>query len=64
MQPIRPDFRPAVSDASHLPLADGACAVSLSIGLIEHFDRAIAAEMVCEMARVTEPTGLVVVMVP
>jgi SAM-dependent methyltransferase len=64
VQQLSPGFRTAISDANRLPLKDGACAVSFSIGLIEHFDRAIAAEMVREMARVTEPKGLVAVMVP
>jgi SAM-dependent methyltransferase len=61
---LSPAFRSAVSDARRLPLEDSACAVSFSIGLIEHFDRGIAAEMVREMARVTEPEGVVAVMVP
>jgi|SRR5579859_2568716 len=64
VQQLSPEFRPAVSDARCLPLEDGVCAVSFSIGLIEHFDRGIAAEMVREMARVTEPEGVVAVMVP
>jgi SAM-dependent methyltransferase len=61
---LSPEFRRAVSDASRLPLEDGACGVAFSIGLIEHFDRQAAAEMVREMARVTAPAGLVAVMVP
>jgi len=61
---LSPKFRSAISDAGSLPLRDDACSVAFSIGLIEHFDRAVAAQMVCEMARVTEPDGLVAVMVP
>ena len=61
---ISPDFLSAVADASHLPLASQAFHVTFSIGLIEHFDRAMAAGMVREMARVTEADGLVAVMVP
>jgi SAM-dependent methyltransferase len=64
VQKLSPQFRPVVSDACRLPLEDGACGVSFSIGLIEHFDRQVAADMVREMARVTEPSGLVAVMVP
>jgi SAM-dependent methyltransferase len=64
VQMLSPEFRLAVSDARALPLEDSACAVSFSIGLIEHFDRRVAAEMVREMVRVTEPGGLVAVMVP
>jgi SAM-dependent methyltransferase len=59
-----PSFRRAVSDARWLPLEDGAVALSFSIGLIEHFDRRAAAEMLQEMIRVTEPGGWVAVMVP
>jgi SAM-dependent methyltransferase len=64
VQQLSPEFRPAVSDACRLPLEDGVCGVSFSIGLIEHFDRQVAADMVREMARVTAPNGLVAVMVP
>jgi SAM-dependent methyltransferase len=64
VQRLSPEFRTAVSDACRLPLEDGACGVAFSIGLIEHFDRRVAAEMVREMARVTGPGGLVAVMVP
>jgi SAM-dependent methyltransferase len=64
VQRLSPDFRLTVADACRIPLENGACTVSFSIGLIEHFDRRVAAEMVREMARVTEPAGLVAVMVP
>ncbi len=61
---ISPTFRSAISDAGHIPLSNGSCTVAFSIGLIEHFDRATAAQMVREMARVTEAGGVVAVMVP
>jgi SAM-dependent methyltransferase len=61
---ISPGFRPAVADAARLPLAEQSVSVAFSIGLIEHFDRDTAAAMVRDMARVTEPEGLVAVMVP
>jgi SAM-dependent methyltransferase len=61
---LSPGFRTTIAEACYLPLQDGACAVSFSIGLIEHFDRGVAAAMVREMARVTAPEGLVAVMVP
>ena len=61
---LSPEFRRTISDASRLPLENDACRVAFSIGLIEHFDRAVAAEMVREMGRVTTPDGLVAVMVP
>lgn len=61
---ISPTFRPTISDAGHIPLANHSCTVSFSIGLIEHFDRATAAHMVREMGRVTETGGVVAVMVP
>jgi SAM-dependent methyltransferase len=61
---ISPNFRLAVAEASRLPVASCTCHITFSIGLIEHFDRALAAEMVREMKRVTEAGGLVAVMVP
>lgn len=61
---ISPDFRTTISEASRIPLANGACTLAFSIGLIEHFDRPTAAEMVRDMVRVTEPGGVVAVMVP
>lgn len=61
---ISPNFRPTISDASHIPLANRSCTIAFSIGLIEHFDRATAAHMVREMERVTEAEGVVAVMVP
>ncbi len=61
---LSPEFRPAISEAQRLPLAAEVCTVAFSIGLIEHFDRAVAAAMVREMVRVTMVGGLVAVMVP
>ncbi len=61
---ISSNFQLAVADASHLPLAPQTCHITFSIGLIEHFDRAVAAAMVREMEYVTAPGGLVAVMVP
>lgn len=61
---ISPGFHPAISDASRIPLANHSCTVAFSIGLIEHFDRDTAADMVRDMARVIEPGGVVAVMVP
>jgi len=61
---LSPEFRSAISEAQRLPLAAEVCTLAFSIGLIEHFDRAVAAEMVREMARVTMVDGLVAVMVP
>jgi hypothetical protein len=53
-----------VGDAQHIPLADNFFHVTFSIGLIEHFSREVAAQMVREQVRVTEGGGLVAVMVP
>jgi ubiquinone/menaquinone biosynthesis C-methylase UbiE len=61
---ISPNFVCLVSDANQLPLADEFFHITFSIGLIEHFERAVAAQMVREMVRVTEAQGLVAVMVP
>lgn len=61
---ISPNFRATISEASRIPLANASCTLAFSIGLIEHFDRPTAAEMVRDMARVTEPGGVVAVMVP
>ena len=61
---ISPGFICTVSDAGTLPMKCGTFDVTFSIGLIEHFERSVAAQMVCEMVRVTRPQGLVAVMVP
>jgi ubiquinone/menaquinone biosynthesis C-methylase UbiE len=61
---ISPGFSCVVCDASRLPLTGNVFDITFSIGLIEHFERATAAQMVCEMVRVTRPQGHVAVMVP
>jgi SAM-dependent methyltransferase len=61
---ISPGFICLVADAGRLPLTGGLFDITFSIGLIEHFERTTAAQMVCEMVRVTRPQGLVAVMVP
>jgi SAM-dependent methyltransferase len=61
---ISPGFLCAVADAGCLPLECDTFDITFSIGLIEHFERSVAAMMVCEMVRVTSPPGLVAVMVP
>jgi len=61
---ISPGFLPTGGDALDLPFAAKAFQATFSIGLIEHFDRVLAARIVREMVRVTEPRGLVAVMVP
>ena len=61
---ISPGFLCAVADAGCLPLECGTFDVAFSIGLIEHFERGVAARMLAEMVRVTRAHGLVAVMVP
>lgn len=61
---ISPHFHPAVADALSLPLPAANIDVSFSIGLIEHFSREQAAQMMREKARITRPGGVVAVMVP
>lgn len=61
---ISPGFACAVADAACLPLPCGTIDIAFSIGLIEHFERRLAAQMVLEMVRVSRPRGLVAVMVP
>ncbi len=61
---ISPTFNCLVADANHLPLTDHFSHITFSIGLIEHFERIVAASIVREMARVTAADGLVAVMVP
>jgi SAM-dependent methyltransferase len=61
---ISPHFVCLVGDAQRIPLADNFFHVTFSIGLIEHFSRQVAAQMVREQVRVTEGGGLVAVMVP
>ncbi len=61
---ISPDFYSAVASATDLPLLKDTFDVSFSIGLIEHFTREIAANMISEKIRVTRPGGLVGIVVP
>ena len=61
---ISPAFVCAVADSASLPIPCGTIDIGFSIGLIEHFERRVAAQMVLEMVRVARPQGLVAVMVP
>lgn len=61
---ISPSFYTGVASATDLPLADNFFDLSFSIGLIEHFTREMAAEMVNEKIRVTRAGGLVGIVVP
>ena len=64
LQSISPTFHAAVGSAFELPLVDGKFDASFSIGLLEHFTREQAAQMVNEKIRVTRPSGVVGIMVP
>lgn len=61
---ISPEFHAAVASAFSLPLPEASVDVSFSIGLIEHFSREQAQQMMVEKARVTRPGGVVGVVVP
>ncbi len=61
---ISPDFQTGVASALALPLPADSFEVSFSIGLIEHFTRAQAAQMMLEKLRVTRPGCWVGVVVP
>lgn len=61
---ISPHFRVVVANALCLPLPNDSVDVSFSIGLIEHFSRETAFDMMQEKVRVTRPGGVVAVMVP
>jgi len=61
---INPNFETAIADAFIVPLASNQFDASFSIGLIEHFTREQAAEIVSEKIRVTRDGGWVAVMVP
>jgi len=61
---ISPGFLTGVASATELPLVKDSFDVSFSIGLIEHFTREVAAQMVSEKIRVTRPGGLVGIVVP
>jgi len=61
---ISPGFRAGVASAFDLPLAANGFDSSFSIGLIEHFTREQAAQIVSEKIRVTRPGGAVGIVVP
>ncbi len=61
---LSPSYFTSVASAFNLPLPDIFFDVSFSIGLIEHFTRVQAAQMMMEKVRVTRPGGWVCVMVP
>lgn len=61
---VSPEFRAWVASAFNLPISSSALDVSFSIGLIEHFSRAQAAQIVSEKIRVTRPGGVVGIVVP
>jgi SAM-dependent methyltransferase len=61
---ISPDFHTGVASATQLPLMNDSFDVSFSIGLLEHFTRAVAGQMVSEKIRVTRPKGWVGIVVP
>jgi len=64
LRSISPTFHAAVGSAFELPLVEGNFDASFSIGLLEHFTREQAAQMVNEKIRVTRPSGVVGIMVP
>ncbi|MGC1377301.1 MAG: class I SAM-dependent methyltransferase [Anaerolineales bacterium] len=64
LRSISPTFHAAVGSAFELPIVDEKFDASFSIGLIEHFTREQAAQMVNEKIRVTRPGGVVGIMVP
>lgn len=61
---LSPEFHSAVASAFDLPVKENEVDVSFSIGLIEHFTREQAADMVREKIRVTRPGGTVGIVVP
>jgi SAM-dependent methyltransferase len=61
---INPKFQTSIADAVALPLESGQFDIAFSIGLIEHFTRQHAGQMVSEKIRVTRSGGLVGIMVP
>lgn len=64
LRKISPDFHAGVASAFDLPLVSNQFDASFSIGLIEHFTRKQAAQMVNEKIRVTRPGGVVGILVP
>jgi len=61
---INPMFQIAMADAFTLPLETNQIDVTFSIGLIEHFTRDEARQIVSEKIRVSRVGGVVAVMVP
>ena len=61
---ISPSYKTSIASALDLPLPAAYFDLSFSIGLIEHFTRAQATQMMQEKVRVTRPGGWVGVMVP
>jgi len=61
---INPQFRAAIANAFFLPLEKNHLDVTFSIGLIEHFTREEASQIVSEKIRITRDGGIVAVMVP
>jgi ubiquinone/menaquinone biosynthesis C-methylase UbiE len=61
---INPLFHTTIANAFSLPLESNQIDVAFSIGLIEHFTREQAGQIVSEKIRVTRAGGMVAVMVP
>ncbi|MCX6066247.1 MAG: methyltransferase domain-containing protein [Chloroflexi bacterium] len=61
---INPQFQITIADAFCVPLESNQFDVTFSIGLIEHFTREQAGQIVSEKIRVTQKGGMVTVMVP
>lgn len=61
---LNPEFQTAVADAFFVPFKSSEIDICFSIGLIEHFSRDQAAQMVREKIRVTKTGGKVAIMVP
>lgn len=61
---LSPSFHAGVASAFDLPIPENNVDVSFSIGLIEHFSREQAAQMVREKIRVTCAGGIVGIVVP
>lgn len=61
---LSPQFHVTIADAHFLPLPNAKIDISFSIGLIEHFSREQAEQIMREKVRVTRPGGVVAVMVP
>jgi SAM-dependent methyltransferase len=61
---ISPAFHAGVASAFDLPISADEFDISFSIGLIEHFTRERAGQIVSEKIRVTRPGGTVGIVVP